>query len=275
MKIFLSLLSVLCGIIPSSALGASLYYSGSNDGWWEVSDNWRTDSPEGPVSSSKPATGDTMYIGASGDINVKIGSNQGGKTFYGMNINIAKGSTLTVTTNDAKFWGSSITVGSANGLIFTSNVWGDYANGAPAVGRTPLTFNLGLEGSVVYQADFNSSSSAHFNLNGSLNILGGGEFSIQRRDLMSFGTNGDALSFDFSNFNVNFQSGEVTAIYDQASELTATAEDLGKYKLVYDADGKKLYVEYVTGSQSVPEPSASLLGLVCVGGLLMRRRRSF
>ena len=40
-----------------------------------------------------------------------------------------------------------------------------------------------------------------------------------------------------------------------------------------DADGKKLYVEYVTGSRAVPEPSVSLLGLLCVGGLLIRRRR--
>lgn len=256
-----------------SALGASLYYSGPNDGWWEVAGNWRTNSPDGAASSSKPATGDTMYIGASGDINVKIGSNAGSNTFYGMNVNIAKGSTLTVTTTDAKFWGSTFTIGSANGLIFTSNVWGDYKTGASEVGRRPLTFHLGLEGSVTYQADFISSSSAHFNLNGSLNILGGGEFSIQRRDLMTFGTNGDALSFDFSNFNVNFESGEVTAIYDQSSELTASREDLGKYKLVYDAEDKKLYVEYVTGSQSVPEPSSSLLGLVCAGGLLMRRRR--
>ena len=141
------------------------------------------------------------------------------------------------------------------------------------MGRQPLTFNLGLEGSVVYQANFNNSSSAHFNLNGSLNILGGGEFSIQRRDLMTFGTNGDALSFDFSNFQVSFESGEVSTLYDQSAELTATREDLGKYKLVYDADGKKLYVEYVTGSQAVPEPSVSLLGFACVGGLLMRRRR--
>lgn len=274
MKIALPLLSALFGVM-SSASGSSLYYSGSNDGWWEVSGNWKTDSPEGPASPSKPATGDTMYIGSSGDINVKIGSNQGDNTFYGMNINIAEGSTLTVTTSDAKFWGSTLTIGSANGLIFTSAVWGDYKNGAPAIGRSPVTFNLGLEGSVAYQANFNNSSSAHFNLNGSLNILGGGEFSIQRRDLMTFGTNGGSLSFDFSNFNVNFQSGEVTAIYDQASELTATAADLGKYKLAYDADGKKLYVEYVTGSQSVPEPSASLLGLVCAGGLLMRRRRAF
>lgn len=262
----------LCGVIPFS-FGASLYYSGSNDGWWETAGNWKTDSPDGSVSPSKPATGDTMYIGAGGNINVKIGSNGGSNTFYGMNINIAEGSTLTVTTNDAKFWGSSFTIGSANGLIFTNNVWGDYKNGAPDVGRQPLTFNLGLEGSVVYQADFNSSSSAHFNLNGSLNILGGGDFSIQRRELMAFGTNGDSLTFDFSNFNVNFDSAEVTSLYDQSSELTASEEDLGKYKLVYDADGKKLYVEYVTGSQAVPEPSSSLMMGLVGCGLLMRRRR--
>ena len=272
MKTVLSLLVVLCST-ASFSLGASLYYSGSNDGWWETAGNWKTDSPDGPAAASKPATGDTVYIGAGGNINVKIGSNGGSNTFYGMNINIAEGSTLTVTTNDAKCWGSTFTIGSADGLIFTNNVWGDYKNGAPAVGRQPLTFHLGLEGSVAYQANFNSSSSAHFNLNGFLDILEGGEFSIQRRDLMSFGANGDALSFNFSNFQVNFEAGEVSTLYDQSAELTATREDLGKYKLVYDADGKKLYVEYVTGSRAVPEPSVSLLGLLCVGGLLIRRRR--
>ena len=273
MKIVLTLLSVLCGIIPS-ALGTSLYYSGPNDGWWESDANWKTDFPDGSASS-RPAAGDTVYIGASGDIHVKIGRNHDDNTFYGMNINIAQGSTLTVMTHDAEFWGSTFTIGSKDGLIFTNDVWGNYKNGTPEIGRSPLTFNLGLEGSVVYQANFNNSSNAHFNLNGSLNILGGGEFSIQRRDLMTFGTNGDALSFDFSNFNVNFESGEVAAIYDQSSVLTAAEEDLGKYKLAYDADGKKLYVEYVTGSESIPEPSSSLLGLASVGGLLMRRRRQF
>ena len=50
---------------------------GSNDGWWETAGNWKTDSPDGPADASKPATGDTVYIGAGGNINVKIGSNGG------------------------------------------------------------------------------------------------------------------------------------------------------------------------------------------------------
>ena len=90
MKTVLSLIVVLCST-ASFSLGASLYYSGSNDGWWETAGNWKRDSPDGPASASKPATGDTMYIGSGGNINVKIGSNGGSNTFYGMNINIAGG----------------------------------------------------------------------------------------------------------------------------------------------------------------------------------------
>lgn len=273
MKAILSVLAIL-GSTISLASAASLYYAGSNDDWWETPGNWNTGSASGPASSAKPATGDTMYIGANGDINVKIGNNGGEKTFYGMNVNIVAGSTLTVTTNDAKWWGSTFTIGSANGLVFTNSVWGDYQNGAPSIGRQPLTFNLGSSGSVSFQGAFNSSGSAHFNFNGTLNIMAGGDFSIQRREIMSFGTNGGELAFDFSKFNVDFTSGEVTSKYEQDATLTATEDDLGKYKLVYDADGKKLYVEYVTGSESIPEPSVSLLGLLGISGLLIRRRRS-
>ncbi len=272
MKTTFSLLSVLCGVIPS-ALGASLYYSGTDGGWWEVASNWKVGSPTGSVSTAVPATGDTMYIGSEqSPINVKIGRS-GTNLFYGMNINIASGSSLTVQHNDAKFWGSHITVGSANGLVFENNVWGDYKANTTGVGATPLTFNLGSEGSVQYKANFNNSTGTHFNFNGSLNILGGGDFSVQRRELMSFGTNGDALNFNFDQFNANFSAEGVETTYAQSSELTATEEDLGKYKLVYAGADKKLYVEYVTGSQSIPEPSSSLLSLVCAGGLLMRRRR--
>lgn len=273
MKTTFSLLSVLCGVIPS-ALGADLYYSGNDGGWWEVAANWKVGSSTGPVSTAIPATGDTMYIGSEqSPISVKIGLS-GSNLFFGMNINIASGSSLIVQHNDPKFWGSNITVGSAEGLVFESaQVYGDYKKNTTGVARTPLTFNLGSNGSVKYTGEFKSSSSAHFNFNGSLNILGGGDFSVQRRELMSFGTNGDALNFNFNQFNADFSAEEVETIYAQSSELTAAEEDLGKYKLVYAGADKKLYVEYVTGSQSIPEPSSSLLSLVCAGGLLMRRRR--
>lgn len=272
MKVAFTALAILFSTVSLSS-GASLYYSGPNDGWWETAGNWRAGAVSGPVSSAAPATGDTMYIGYNGDMNVKVGNNFGVNTFYGMDVHIEAGSSLTVTLNDAKWWGSSFTIGSANGLIFTNNVWGDYKNGAPEIGRQPITFNLGSEGSVEFQANFNNSASAYFNFNGTLDILGGGDFSIQRRELMSFGTNGGDLGFDFSKFNVSFTSGEVASLYDQNAELTASSDDLGKYKLVYDADGKKLYVEYVTGNESVPEPAVSLLGILGMGGLLVRRRR--
>lgn len=264
----------VCGLLygmTSLAMAASLYYAGSDTGWWEVAGNWKTDSPDGGVSPAKPVTGDSMYIGASGPINVKIGSNGGNSLFYGMNVDIAAGSSLTVTTNDAKFWGSTFNIASANALIFTNNVWGDYKNGATGVGASPLTFNLGSEGSVSYTANFNNSSSTHFNFNGTLNILNSGEFSVERRTLMTFGTNGDALAFDFNLFNVNFTADGTLTQYAQDASLTASESDLGKYKLVYDAAGKELYVEYVTGS--IPEPSSSLLGLFGLGILTIRRRR--
>ncbi len=259
--------------LSSVASAATLYYTGSDGGWWEVAGNWTTD--EGTTASSKPQAGDTVFIGSTDSAtNVVVGNNGGSNAFYGLTVNIAEGSTLTITTNDPKIWSSTFTVDSANGLVISGNFWGGYPNAynMPSQYQHPAEFNLGLNGSVTFEGNFTNSSSAFFNFVGLLNIQETGIISIERRELMSFSS-----EMDFGNYScfasVNFDSVEGSATsYVQGEELTATAADLGKYTLV--SESGKLYVEYVTGSGAIPEPATASLSLLGLAALAMRRRRA-
>ncbi|MEG2237371.1 MAG: PEP-CTERM sorting domain-containing protein, partial [Akkermansia sp.] len=101
-------------------------------------------------------------------------------------------------------------------------------------------------------------------------LMFAGEYSVQRRTLVSYTGVVDGGEFNFSNITGDFGSG-TTRITE--GNLTVDEEHVGDYKLGYDSKNKVMYVDYVTGNQSIPEPTTAALSLLGLAGLMMRRRR--
>ncbi|MEG1507056.1 MAG: PEP-CTERM sorting domain-containing protein [Akkermansia sp.] len=267
MKALLIFSSVLALLSPLS-LGTDLYYTGAVDEWWEDGRNWNEGSLTGATHSAQPTRGDKCYIGS--DKSVKLGNCNWENKLYGIDFYIAAGGKLTVESSDRKFWNSSFTVEGKDGLVFSGNSWLDYPNTITDADRHPMIFNLGSAGSVLYSGAVHNVSGAHLGFTGTLNLMFAGEYSVQRRTLVSYTGVVDGGEFNFSNITGDFGSG-TTRITD--GNLTVDENHVGDYKLGYDSTNKVMYVDYVTGNQSIPEPTTAALSLLGLAGLMMRRRR--
>jgi len=270
--------------LAGMATAADVYYTGSDGGWWEVGSNWST----GLVLTAD----DVAWIGyntdgsvSSSPITVKLGNNGGNHTQYGYTVNIAAGSQYIVTSaaSDYKAWGSTFNIYGTNGLKIEATLWGDYKNGAPDVGRTPLVLNFAESGSALVTNTYTSAASAHMNLFGILDTTHTeaeiGALALGKRTLITFtgAVSGDFAVNDTSHFTSSFTtlSGQQLTLNNNLNLSGDLTDDMvGQYKLTYetlDNGDKAIIVNYVT--KYAPEPATAVLSLLALAGLATRRRR--
>lgn len=255
--------------------------AGSTD--WTNGGNWS--------SGSVPVAGDTIDINGSS----VVWSKTGGSVFGNSStvFNLTNGATVTVgnTTPSGSAPVSNPRIdGQFNvGEGCTLNVNAMFAYGSSRIDGTVNIYNI---------FDPGASHSMSFGFNGVINYMSGSMNGVEgnnRTTTISASLNTGTITAtseyglekrylivgaEEGNFRTNIYgtwtlaAGTVTgsdgsALTSVEGDLTASAENFGKYHLGSDAGG--VYVQYVT---AVPEPATASLSLLGLSVLMMRRRRA-
>lgn len=270
-------------LVPASAATVS-WNGGAGSADWMDGENWDT--------GSVPTAGDTINIsGSSVNWNRTAGSLFGGaSTVFNLTngATVTLGNTIATSTppNQNPRFDGQFNVGGG----CTLNVNSMFVYGTSRIDGTVNIYNLLAPG---------ANNSMSFGLNGVINFMRGSKNGVEgnnRTTTISASLNTGTVTVtsvyglekrylmvgaEGGNFSTNLYQGwrltagrmtgsdgsELTSF--EGGDMTASAENFGKYQLGSDKGG--VYVQYVG---VVPEPATASLSLLGLSVLMMRRRRS-
>lgn len=255
--------------------------AGSTD--WTNGGNWD--------SGSVPVAGDTINISGS-----SVNWNKTGGSLFGSSstvFNLTNGATVTLGNTTATSSGPSSNPrfdGQFNvGEGCTLNVNSMFAYGSSRIEGTVNIYNVfdpgenhsmsfGLNGVINYMSgsmngvegnDRTTTISASLNTG---TVTATSAYGLEKRYLI-VGVEGGNFSTDiYQNWTLavgTMTGSDGSELTSFEGDLTASAENFGKYQLGFDTGG--VYVQYVG---VVPEPATASLSLLGLSVLMMRRRRS-
>ena len=258
--------------------------AGTNN--WGTAGNWSSD------SGRAPAAGDTINISGSSVVWSKTGGSIFGSssTVY----NLTNGATLTLGNTTA-----SSSLPSSNprfdgvfnvGAGCTLNVNAMFAYGSSQIDGTVNVYNIFDPGANNHSLSFGMNGVINY-MEGSKNGLEGNDrtttisaslntgtvtigsvYGVEKRYLIAGVPTGNFSTTLYGRWTLTagtFTGSDGSALNAAEGDLTASADDFGKYKLGYDNKG--VYVEYVFAT---PEPATASLSLLGLAVLMMRRRRA-
>lgn len=286
-----TLLVYVCFMMAGSAFAATLEWNGGASGAWGTAGNW-IDTSTGSAPSSVLSgqllgeqVGNTYIL--NGNVNISSGNmfNSGSQTIViksGSNI-VLSNSTASNSNNrfDGVFRveeGATLTLG--NSYFFGSNqIYGTLILCCQFAPQNNASLDFGLSG-IMKLSDSNTYHGVEGNnrttsISATLNLGIGSSYTVLRRQL--FDLNG-VTDFNLNKYGGNWKvsAGSILDTNGQtltaagSGDLLASADTLGQYKLVLDAQNG-LYIDYVA---AVPEPATASLGLLGLAAFMMRRRRA-